>query len=64
MAQDYYNLRIINKDNREVLQMKNANGEWLICKNMTSADDEEDIRQFHSILPKFRHAMLKENFDL
>lgn len=65
MAEDYNRLRLIkNKEGKELLQVRSPVGEWLTCKNVDPADDLEDIRQFHYILPLFRHALLRQMFNL
>ena len=65
MAEDYNRLRLVkDKNGKEALQVRSPYGEWLTCKNTDYRDDEEDIRQYRSILPNFRHALLKQMFNL
>jgi len=65
--QDYNNIRLVQSKGKEILQVKDPtrkNSDWYTIKNTTEAEDLEDIRQFRSILPKFIHPYLKDNYNL
>lgn len=67
MNKNYYHLRITKskQTGADVIEAYNtASGEWICCHNDRIDQDEEDIRQYHSILPNFINPYLKANYNL